>query len=93
MNEQTKTIIVVPTKSMGMAIILAVILGPLGLFYSTILGGIVMLAVSLFALLIAFLTFGFGSVLFFFIYPTCIIWTAVATNAHNKEMLQNITKA
>ncbi len=42
-----KTVIVVAdTRNTGLEIVLAVFFGPLGLFYSSILGGFVMLVVS-----------------------------------------------
>lgn len=70
-------IVVTPTKSMGMAIILTAIFGPLGMFYSTIVGGIIMFLVSIGVLIF---TAGLG---FLFTWPICIIWAAVAVKSHN----------
>lgn len=81
MEQSTQTVIVTKAaKSMGIAIILAVLLGPLGLFYSTIIGGIVMAIVSL---VVGFLTVGFGLLL---TWPICVLWAAVAVGMHNKRI-------
>jgi hypothetical protein len=39
----TRTVVVAPLKSVGIQILLVIFLGPLGLFYSTIVGALVML--------------------------------------------------
>ncbi|RPI18843.1 MAG: FHA domain-containing protein [Ignavibacteriae bacterium] len=72
-------------KSVGVAITLAIFFGPLGMLYSTITGGLVMLGVSL---LLGILTFGFS---FFFTHPVCVVWAALAADAENKKI--NVTTA
>ena len=81
-NEQPQRIVTVPTKSMGIAILLTVLFGPLGMLYSTILGGVIMLVVTL---IIGVVTLGFGLIL---TWPICIIWAAVATSSYNKKLLR-----
>ncbi|MFZ3585317.1 hypothetical protein ACOI1H_24810 [Loktanella sp. DJP18] len=68
-------------KSAGIAILLTVLLGPLGMFYSTIVGGIVMLIVSF---VVAFLTFGLGLLL---TWPICIIWAAIAAKSDGPKTI------
>ena len=68
-------------KSMAVAIILAILFGPLGMLYATVMGGVVMLVISLLA---AIFTLGFG---LFITWLICVIWAAVAANSHNKKML------
>lgn len=60
-------------KSPGIAILLAVLLGPIGMFYSTITGAIIMCIVSF---LVALFTFGLGLII---TWPICIIWAYVAS--------------
>jgi hypothetical protein len=67
-------------KSVGAALVLTFLFGPLGLFYSSILGGIVMLAV---ALVLVPLTLGFAYLLF--IWPICMLWGAAAASAHHSR--------
>lgn len=67
-------------KSMATAIVLSVFFGPFGMFYSTVLGALVMLfAGGLFDII----TLGFGLLL---TWPGCIVWSALATNAHNNRV-------
>ena len=82
-NQQPQRIVVVPTKSAGLAIILAVIFGPLGLLYSTVTGAIVMFLVNI---VVALVTVGFGLIL---TWPICGVWAAVAVNAYNKKLLES----
>ena len=74
-------IVVASTKSMGLAIVLALLFGPLGLLYSSILAAIVMFVVSIPVIIF---TAGFG---LFLTQPICAIWAAVAVNTHNKKLL------
>lgn len=80
-NQDPQRIVTVPTKSIGISILLTILFGPLGMFYFTILGAIAMCIISLFV--IAF-TFYLGLLI---IWPICIILGAVATNSYNKEIL------
>lgn len=77
----TRTVVVTSTKSMGISILLTFLFGPLGMFYSTIIGAIIMMVVSA---ITAFITVGFGLLL---TWPICIIWGAIATSSYNKKLL------
>ncbi|MGD0590121.1 MAG: hypothetical protein ABSA44_04905 [Bacteroidota bacterium] len=80
-TQNQKQIVVVKTeKSMGVTILLTILFGPLGMFYSTITGAIVMMIVSVLA---AIVTLGFGLII---TWPICIIWAAVATKNYNKNL-------
>lgn len=79
-TQQRQTIVVVKQKSMGVTILLTILFGALGMFYSTISGAIIMLLVSC---VIGFLTAGIGLLL---TWPICIIWAAVATSNYNKKL-------
>jgi hypothetical protein len=81
MTGDVRRVVSVSTKSMGVAIILTVIFGPLGMLYSTILGGIIMGIISL---IVGVLTFGIGLVI---TWPICVIWAAVAANSYNNKLL------
>ena len=80
-NGQPQRIVVTSTKNMGVSIILTVLFGPLGMLYSTILGGIIMGVISL---IVAIFTLGFGLIV---TWPICIIWAAVATSSYNRKLL------
>jgi hypothetical protein len=79
--------VVVPTKSVGVAIILTFLFGPLGMFYSTIAGAIVMFVANVLAI---FLTAGIGLLV---TWPVGIVWAAMAASAHNQKLLSGGTRA
>ena len=82
MNEQGQQVtVVLAPKSVGIAIILTFLFGPLGMFYSTITGAIVMMVISA---VVGVLTVGFGLLL---TWPVCIIWGAIAASSHNKKLM------
>lgn len=81
-GQQPQRLVVTPTKSMGVSIILTVLFGPLGMLYSTIWGGIIM---GILSLVVVLPTFGLGLLI---TWPICIIWAAVATSSYNEKLLQ-----
>jgi hypothetical protein len=66
-------------KSLGLAIVLATLCGPFGLFYATVPGAMLMLVA---AIALAMFTFGIGV---FLVWPLCIVWAAVAVTSFNKK--------
>jgi hypothetical protein len=70
---------VAPQKSAGVAFLLTFFFGPLGMFYSTVPGAIIMLVISFFA---ALLTFGLSIVI---TWPICIIWGVAAVSSQNAQ--------
>ncbi|HEX3462615.1 MAG TPA: hypothetical protein VHS78_01010 [Candidatus Elarobacter sp.] len=67
-------------KSMAAALLLTFFFGPLGLFYASVAGGIVMLIVSV---LLAMVTFGLS---LFVTVPACMVWAAIATSNYNARL-------
>jgi hypothetical protein len=80
-SSQPQRMVVVPTKNMGLAIILAFVFGPLGLLYSSVMGGVVMFFVNI---LVGVFTVGFGLLL---TWPICAVWAYVAAKAYNDKLL------
>ncbi len=74
----TTTTIQIPAKNLFIALLLTFFFGPLGLFYASIMGGLVMLGAYLVIAVIAALSFGVGTVLFFPAWIATMIWAAVA---------------
>jgi hypothetical protein len=86
-SNRSMTTVVTPTKSVGISIILTVLFGPLGMFYTTILGGVIMTIMTLVAFVV---TLGFGAIL---TWPICVIWGAIAAKSYNKGLLSGATHA
>ena len=81
----TSTVVVVAeTKSVGVAILLTLLFGPLGMLYSTISGALVMIVVSI---ILGFFTLGFSLLL---TWPVSVIWGAMAASAHNQRVIGGI---
>jgi hypothetical protein len=89
MNEQTNNtpthIVVTSTKSVGISLILTILFGPLGMLYSTIWGGIIMIVISF---IVGLLTMGMG---LFITWPISIIWGAMAVSGSNKKLLAQVS--
>ena len=83
-DPQTRQVVVVTsTKNVGIAIILTILFGPLGMFYSTIWGAVIMLIVSL---ILGVFTVGLS---LFVTWPVCVIWGAIAANSYNQSLLES----
>lgn len=80
------TVIVAPTRSVGVALLLTFFFGPLGMLYSTVSGALVMIVVSV---VLAFFTLGLS---FFLTWPICMIWGAVAASSHNQKLLAGVAR-
>jgi hypothetical protein len=78
---RTQPVVVTPTKSAGISIILTILFGPLGMFYSTVIGGLIMMVVSV---ILGLITLGFGLLV---TWPICVIWGAAAVGSYNKKLM------
>ena len=67
-------------KSVLVAFLLAFFFGPLGLLYSSITGGVILMIIGI---PIGILTLGFGLI---FIWIASVIWAIIATNSVNNKM-------
>ncbi len=86
-----------PRKNLVASIMLTILFGPLGLFYSSFAGGCIMTALPAGALLAIFnnatdkpfiqvgMVLGFAVL---FIWPISIIWSVISTVQYNKRMLE-----
>ncbi len=81
MQQQVNISIHQQPKSVGISLLLTFLFGPLGMLYSTVSGGLIMLAVSI---LLAIFTFGFSV---FITQPICMVWGAIAADNENKKTL------
>lgn len=79
-NERPPVIIAQAPKSMGIAILLTVLFGPLGLLYSTVKGGIIMIVVGI---VVGVLTLGLGALI---TWPVAIVWSYIATKKYNEQL-------
>ena len=81
-NENVNVVITKSPKSMGISIALTLFFGLLGMFYSTILGAIVMIIIDI---IVGVLTLGLGLLV---TWPIQVIWAAIATSMYNKKLMK-----
>ena len=74
-------------KSMGIALLLTFFFGPLGLLYSSVAGGLILLVLTI---VIGLITLGIG---FFVGWIASMIWAAVAVNSHNAKIMNTYSKS
>ena len=77
-NEVSKTVNV--GKSVGASLVLTFLFGPLGMFYSTVVGAIIMLVLYI---VVGIITLGLGLIV---LHPIAMIWGAVAVSNYNKKV-------
>ncbi|MGW5522103.1 hypothetical protein [Gordonia sp. NPDC003950] len=82
-------VVVGSEKSVGLAFVFAFFFGPLGMFYSTVTGALVMLGVSLVGLFLSFFLLGVPS---FLIWIGCIVWSCNAASEHNNRLRAGILR-
>src|SRR3569833_191231 len=73
-------------KSIALAVVLSVILGPLGLLYASVFGGVLMTALGIIIYLLS-ITFNSPAILKFggaAVYALSIVWTVIAVNNANQ---------
>jgi hypothetical protein len=78
------------SKNLGISLLLTLFFGPLGMLYSTIIGGLLMLILPIPVFMGMFSSnvgFAFGLVFFIFYWLICIVWGMIAANNHNKTLL------
>ena len=83
-EQKTKVVLVGSTKSQGVAFILIGLFGPLGLFYATMLGGFIMLFISI---PLGIITGGLSMLV---IWPICVIWGIISVFLHNRKIKRGI---
>ena len=70
-------------KNVGIALLLTFLFGPLGMLYSTVTGGLVMIAVTF---VVGIFTFGLGLI---FLWPIYLVWGAMAAHNYNQSLRQS----
>ena len=80
----------IQAKSMGLGIVLTLLFGGFGIFYVSLFGGIICSLIEVTLLLLSILTFGLGIFIVIPFHILLLIYTVVAINNHNKNLLKNL---
>lgn len=73
-----------PRKSMLAALVLTLFLGPVGLFYASVVGGVLMTVLFFISLLLSLVTLGLLGFLPLFLWFGSMLWAALAVDSLNK---------
>jgi len=85
-HQQSQIIVVGNSKSIALAIILALFFGPLGMLYSTVPGAAIMFFVKLVVVCLGVFTLGIGFLLLLITQPACVVWAASSAANHNSRI-------
>ncbi len=77
---ETTTIVYIERKSVGLALLLTILFGPLGMLYSTVMGALIMLVVTS---VLAYFTFGAS---LFVTWPLCVVWGCLAARRSKRRV-------
>ncbi len=83
MNEIQRNRFVLPFKSVAVALIFSVILGPVGLLYSSTLGGTILIVLCFISISCKFVV----AALIFWL-ASCV-WSVMAVNRYNRNILRH----
>jgi len=89
MDHKTAAILT-QSKSTGIAALLTLLFGGWGLFYVSIVSGLIATLIEIILGIVTFITFGFGLVLLVPFHIICLIWAMSAVNKYNRNLVNSV---
>ena len=89
--DKDTAILLTQSKSTGIAILLTLLFGGLGMLYVGIASGMVMVIAEIILFIITIATFGFGVMLLIPFHIICVIWAIIAVKAHNNKLISKMS--
>ena len=86
----TIKVVNVQEKSLLVAFLLTLFFGPLGMLYSTIAGGVIMIVAYLVIFGLTVITLGMASMLFVPAWIVCIAWGMIAAQKRNRTIATQV---
>ena len=90
MDRET-AIILTQSKSMAVGMLITWFFGGLGVFYVSMLGGLVLGSLEFVLWVVTFMTFGIGVILLIPLHIAALIWTYMGVKKHNIRLLANLS--
>jgi hypothetical protein len=88
MSNNQQYVVMRSPKSLGIGLILTFFFGPIGLFYATISGAIIMLIIDAIFAVIGFLTLGYSLIVTApLVNLVCMVWAYVRISSYNKALM------
>jgi len=85
---ETRVVLNAPIKSVGVSVVLSIVFGGLGLFYSSVKGGIIMTIAQFINFWLCFIVIGLF--LIPVIHLICVAWGVIAVNKYNEELVAKL---
>lgn len=88
MSDNQQYIVMKSPKSLGIGLILTFFFGPIGLFYATISGAVIMLIIDAIFAVIGFITAGISLVVTApLVNLVCMIWAYLKIKSYNRDLI------
>jgi len=92
MDKET-AIILTQSKSMAVGLILTWFFGGFGVFYVSILGGVLLGLLEFILWIVTFATLGFGVLLLIPLHIIALVWVYIGVKNHNNRLISGLTKS
>ena len=89
MDKET-AILLTQSKSMATGMIITWFFGGLGVFYVSLLGGLVLGSLEFIGWIVTFATLGFGVILLIPIHIAALVWTYLGVKKHNNKLIADL---
>lgn len=90
MDKET-AIILTQSKSMAVGIILTWFFGGLGVFYVSLLGGLILGGTEFILWIVTFMTVGMGVILLIPLHIVALVWTYMGVKKHNNRLIASLS--
>jgi hypothetical protein len=88
--DKDAAIILTQSKSMAVGLIITWFFGGLGVFYVSMIGGLVLGGLEVVGWIIAFMTLGIGAILLIPVHFVALIWTYLGVKKHNAKLISGL---
>lgn len=91
--DRDTAIILTQSKSMAVGLLITWFFGGLGVFYVSMMGGLVLGGLEVVAWIITFMTLGIGTILLIPLHFAALIWTYLGVKKHNARLISNLSES
>ncbi len=91
--DREAAIILTQSKSIAVGMIITWFFGGLGVFYVSLLGGLLLGSLELILWIVTFFTFGFGVILLLPVHIASLVWVYLGVKKHNDRLIAGTSSA
>jgi len=89
--DKETAIVLTQSKSMPVGILITWFFGGFGVFYVSIIGGLVLGGLEFILWIVTFFTLGFGLILLIPLHIIALIWTYMGVKKHNNKLIASLS--